>query len=116
MRFMLSVFGPAQLTELGNYPGKATMVRAIVATGVFNEKLHAAGHFVYGNGLASATTASVVDGRRATPMVTQGQYLEADEYLGGFWVIEAEHLDQALTLAAGGSKACQGRVEVHPFQ
>ena len=49
-------------------------------------------------------------------MFTDGPYLEAKEYLGGFWVIEAADLDEALRLAADGSKACRGRVEVRPFQ
>ena len=46
--------------------------------------------------------------RRALP--------ETKEYLGGFWVIEAADLDVALALAAEGSKACRGTVEVRPFR
>ncbi|MEP6843926.1 MAG: YciI family protein, partial [Pseudolysinimonas sp.] len=68
------------------------------------------------NGLASATTATVVDGQVDPPLVTDGPYLESKEYIGGFWVIEATDLDQALALAAEGSKACRGVVEVRPFQ
>ncbi len=49
-------------------------------------------------------------------MFTDGPYLEAKEHLGGFWVIEAPDLDVALRLAAEGSKACRGKVEVRPFQ
>ncbi len=91
-------------------------MKAMADTGAFNERLQAQGHFVYANGLASATTATVVDGRGDSPLVTDGPYLESKEYLGGFWVIEASDLDQALALAAEGSKACQGKVEVRPFQ
>lgn len=116
MQYMMSVFGPAEMTEFGNYPDRETMVQAMADTGVFNEKLQADGHFVFANGLASASTATVVDGRGGAPLVTDGPYLESKEYLGGFWVIEAEDLDQALALAAAGSKACRGKVEVRPFQ
>lgn len=49
-------------------------------------------------------------------MFTDGPYLETKEHLGGFWVIEAADLDQALGLAAEASKACRGKVEVRPFQ
>jgi hypothetical protein len=50
------------------------------------------------------------------PVVTDGPYLESKEYIGGFWIIEATDLDHALALAAEGSKACRGKVEVRPFQ
>ena len=61
------------------------------------------------------TTATVVDGTGETPVVTDGPYLETKEVIGGFWVIDAPDLDVALKLAAEGSKACRGKVEVRPF-
>jgi hypothetical protein len=48
--------------------------------------------------------------------MTDGPFSEAKEQLGGFWVIEAPDLDVALALAAKGSAACEGPVEVRPFQ
>ena len=48
--------------------------------------------------------------------MTDGPYLETKELIGGFWVIEAPDLDVALRLAAAGSKACRGKVEVRPFE
>jgi len=116
MQYLLSVYGPAELTELGSYPDKETMKQAMAETGAFNERLQADGHWVFANGLASATSATVVDGQVSPPVVTDGPYLESKEYLGGFWIIEADDLDQALALAAEGSKACRGKVEVRPFQ
>lgn len=71
---------------------------------------------MFADGLEQATTATVVDGRGEQPVVTDGPYLEAKEHLGGFWIIEAPDLDVALRLAAEGSKACRGKVEVRPFQ
>lgn len=115
-QYMLSVYGPAERTEFGNYPDKQTMDKAMADTGAFNDRLEATGHFVYANGLAAATTATVVDGQGDTPVLTDGPYLESKEYLGGFWVIEAADLDEAIALAAEGSKSCQGKVEVRPFQ
>ncbi len=116
MQYLLSVYGPTEIGELGSFPDKETMAKAMANTGAFNERLQAQGQFVYANGLASATTGTVVDGQGDSPVVTDGPYLESKEYLGGFWVIEAGDLDQALALAAEGSKACQGKVEVRPFQ
>jgi hypothetical protein len=92
------------------------MLEAFADTGAFNEKLQREGYFVFADGLEAATTATTVDGRGETPVLTDGPYLETKEHLGGFWVIEAPDLDVALALAAEGSKACRGTVEVRPFQ
>jgi hypothetical protein len=81
----------------------------------FNQQLQQDGYWVFADGLAPATTATVVDGQGAETVITDGPYLEAKEYLGGFWIIEAPDLDVALRLAAEGSKACRGKVEVRPF-
>jgi len=87
----------------------------IAAIDAFNEELKANGHWVFAGGLASPSTATVVDGRGGEPVFTDGPYLESKEYVGGFWIIEAPHLDAALRLAALGSKACNRRVELRPF-
>ncbi|WP_265445446.1 YciI family protein [Flexivirga meconopsidis] len=115
-RYMMSVFGPTERTEFGDYGSKEEMLQAFADTGAFNEKLEKAGKFVFGDGLAEATTATVVDGRADQPVLTDGPYLESKEHLGGFWVIEAVDLDEALALAAEASRACRGKVEVRPFQ
>lgn len=115
-RYMLSVFGPAERTDFGDYPSKEAMLEAFADTGAFNELLQREGHFVFADGLEPATTATTVDGQGEKPIFTDGPYLETKEHLGGFWVIEAADLDEALELAARGSKACRGRVEVRPFQ
>jgi hypothetical protein len=52
----------------------------------------------------------------ADPVMTDGPFIEAKEQLGGFWIIEAADLDAALAWAKGGSLACEGPVEVRPFQ
>ncbi|WP_407666870.1 YciI family protein [Nakamurella alba] len=103
------------MTEFGSYPDRETMEESWAETGRFNDQLQADGHFVFANGLANASTATVVDGQGEIPLFTDGPYLEAKEYIAGFWIIEAEDLDQALSIAAGASKACRGKVEVRPF-
>lgn len=115
-KYLLSVYGPAERTPFGNYPTKEDMLQAFEDTGAFNDRLVAEGYFVFADGLEEATTATVVDGQGDQPVVTDGPYLESKEHLGGFWVIEAPDLDVALRLAAEGSKACRGQVEVRPFQ
>ena len=48
--------------------------------------------------------------------MTDGPYAESKEQMGGFWVIEAADLDAALDWARQGAAACEGPVEVRPFQ
>ncbi|SDE18078.1 YciI family protein [Glycomyces harbinensis] len=81
----------------------------------YNDVLKAEGHWVFAGGLASPDSATVIDGRGADAVFTDGPFLESKEFLAGFWVIEAPDLDVALELAAEGSKACNRRVEVRPF-
>ena len=113
--YLLAVHGPAETDEFGSYDSKEEMEEAFAATGAFNDKLHAYGYWVFAGGLQSAATATVVDGQGDTPVLTDGPYLETKEVIGGFWVIDAPDLDVALKLAAEGSKACRGKVEVRPF-
>ena len=115
-RYLLSVYGPAEPTEFGTYPSRDAMLQAFADTGAFNDRLQRDGHFVFADGLEPATAATTVDGQGEEPAFTDGPYLETKEYLGGFWVIEAADLDVALALAAEGSKACRGTVEVRPFR
>ncbi|MCL2541558.1 MAG: YciI family protein [Nocardioidaceae bacterium] len=113
--YLMSVHGAAERNEFGDYGSKEEMEQAFADTGAFNERLQQQGYWVFAGGLQPAGTATVVDGRGDSPVITDGPYLESKEYIGGFWVIDAPDLDVALKLAAEGSKACRGVVEVRPF-
>jgi hypothetical protein len=114
-RYLLSVFAPAEPRPFGGFVSREEMLASFDETGRFNERLEREGRLVLADGLAPATTATTVDGRGERPVLSDGPYLETKEHLGGFWVIEADDLDQALGLAAEGSRACGGPVEVRPF-
>ena len=81
-----------------------------------DDRLKAEGYWVFAGGLASPSTATVIDGRDGEAVFTDGPYLETKEYIAGLWIIQAPHLDVALRLASLGSKACNRRVELRPFQ
>ena len=87
----------------------------MAAIDAFNDRIKAAGHWVFAAGLGAPDTATVIDNRGEEAVVTDGPFVESKEYLAGFWVIEAPDLDVALKLAAEGSKACNRKVEVRPF-
>ena len=88
----------------------------MAAIHVFNEGLIADGHWVFAGGLAAPSSATVIDNRGGEAIFTDGPYVEAKEYLAGLWIIEAADLDVALRLATEGSKACNRKIEVRPFQ
>jgi hypothetical protein len=87
----------------------------MAAIDTFNEGLMAEGHWVFAGGLASPSTATVIDNRGGEALFTDGPFVETKEYVAGFWIIQAPDLDVALKLATDGSKACNRRVEVRPF-
>ncbi len=85
------------------------------AIDVFNERLQEQGYWVFAGGLDAPDTATVVEGRGAEPVLTDGPFVETKEYAAGFWIIDVPDLDVALRLAAEGSRACNRRLEVRPF-
>ena len=102
------------ISVLTETAARATDAEA-AAIDVFNDKLQAEGHWVFAAGLAAPATATVVDGRGAQPVFTDGPYAESKEFAIGFWIIEAADLDVALRLAAQGSESCNRRVELRPI-
>ena len=82
----------------------------------FNDELRASGAWVFAGGLDPASTARVVTTKSGATITTDGPYLKAAEHIGGFWIVTAPDLDSALAMAAKGSAACMGSVEVRPFQ
>jgi hypothetical protein len=86
-------------------------------TDLLNSEMQAAGVWVFAGGLHPADTATVVKvGDTGDVVTTDGPFSEAKEHIGGFWVIEAKDLDEALAWAAKATVACRGAVEVRPFQ
>ena len=87
----------------------------MAAIDAFNERLIAAGHWVFAGGLGAPDTATVIDNRGGETLFSDGPFVESKEHLIGFWIIEAPDLDVALELAADGSRSCNRKVEVRPF-
>ena len=76
--------------------------------------LHAKGQYLGASPLhpvATATSVRIRDGKR---LVTDGPFAETREQLGGFYLIEARDLDEALSIAARVPGAKKGTVEVRP--
>ena len=89
------------------------MSRAIDA---LNDEMKAAGIRIFVGGLHPAASARSL---RAQPdgevLITDGPYLETKEHMGGFWVLEAVDLDEALAWGRKAAVACRAPVEVRRF-
>jgi hypothetical protein len=77
-------------------------------------QLYSSGQYLSANPLhptSMATSVRVRDGKR---LVTDGPFAETREQLGGYFLIDAKNLDEALAIAAKIPMACKGTVEVRP--
>ncbi len=89
------------------------MIRAI---GALNDEMKAAGARFFAGGLESARKAKSLrkqpDGKIT---ITDGPYLEAKEYIGGFWILDCANIEEALAWARKAVVACRVSVEVRAF-
>ena len=89
------------------------MIRDI---GALNQEMDAAGARFFAGGLEPAAKAKCL---RQQPggevVITDGPYLESKEYVGGFWILEAADMDEALAWARKAAVACRVPVEVRAF-
>lgn len=76
--------------------------------------LHASGKFLSCNPLQPTTTATSVRIRDGKQLITDGPFAETREHLGGYFLIEAANLDEAIRVAARIPGARKGTVEVRP--
>src|SRR6267154_1145562 len=83
--------------------------------GQLREELSGKGQFVGGNQLASTTMATTVRVRDGKRVVTDGPFAETKEQLGGYFLVEANDLDQAISIAARIPGARAGSIEVRPI-
>jgi hypothetical protein len=86
---------------------------AIEEIHALNRDLIAAGKRKFACGITPVSNAKTL---RAKPdgklLVTDGPYLETKEHIGGFWILEAENMDEVLAWARKGTGACSAPVEV----
>ncbi len=95
--------------------GEEGMVEEMPKWFAYTEELNAAGKNLGGEALlpvAMATTVQVRDGERIT---TDGPFAETKEVLGGFYIIEADNLDEAMAWAEKVPSAPYGSVEIRPI-
>jgi len=111
MRFLCLVyFEPEAMTGLSPSE-RATVGRDSMA---YDHELSRSGHYIVAEALNPVSTAKTVRVRRGKASSTDGPFAETKEHLGGFILIEAADMDEALKIAAGIPLAKLGSIEVRP--
>src|SRR5215475_5390899 len=81
----------------------------------FTQSIIESGHFKGADRLQPVTTATTVRVRNDKTLTTDGPFAETREQLGGFFLVEAKDLDEAIKLAADVPGARMGSIEVRPI-
>ena len=82
----------------------------------FTEGVKKSGHYIGGNALQPVQTATTVRVRNGKMSTTDGPFAETKEQLGGYYLIEARDLNDALQVASRIPSAKSGSIEVRPIQ
>jgi|SRR5215216_6367409 len=81
----------------------------------FSESIRKSGHYIGGHQLAPVRAASTVRVRNGKMSATDGPFAETKEQLGGYYLIEAADLNEAMQIAARIPSARIGSIEVRPL-
>ena len=92
----------------------AAIVSECLAAGAWVAEIEKGGHHVFSAGLQSVRTATTVRNRNGTLSMTDGPFAETKEFLGGFTIIDARDLNEALHLVSNFPAGRIGSVEVRP--
>jgi hypothetical protein len=112
MKYMCLVhFPPEALKSLPAADRKVLGVESLE----YDEQLKAAGQLLAAEALQSPDTAVLVRVRGGNVSTTDGPYAETKEHLGGFILVEARDLNDAIRIASGIPLARLGTIEVRPI-
>jgi hypothetical protein len=81
----------------------------------FSEEIRASGHYRAGSQLQPTSMATSVRVRNGKRLVTDGPFAETREQLGGYFLVEAKDLDEAIGLAERVPSARIGTIEIRPL-
>ena len=112
MQYMLLIYGDERRWASLSPDEERAIYDEYVA---FTRELEEAGKIVGAQELQPTATATTVRVRDAETLVTDGPFAETAEALGGYYVIEAESLDEAVEWAAKIPAAREGAIEVRPL-
>jgi hypothetical protein len=81
----------------------------------FNDSLRDQGYWVMAEGLSAPSDAVVIDNRNGLGQDTPGLLNDTQEFVIGFWIVDAPDDEVAKELARQRSRSCHRKVELRPF-
>jgi hypothetical protein len=112
MKYMLLIYHPE---EAWGSLSEAERQKMYAEYGQFTQGIMASGHYVGGSELHPVATATSVRIRDGQQLATDGPFAETKEQLGGYYLIEAANLDEAIGIAGRIPSARVGTIEVRPL-
>ncbi|MGW7269011.1 YciI family protein [Streptomyces sp. NPDC054864] len=110
-QYLLSIYQPD-----GGVPDPEVLEPIMRDVEAVNAELREAGAWVFAGGLFPPSTATVLRLKDSEVLTTDGPYVEGKEHLGGFTVIKAADLDEALAWGEKLARAITLPIEVRPLQ
>ena len=111
MQYMLLIYGDESSWGNRSEEERGQMMQAY---GDYTQELRDSGAMIAGDALEPTQTATTVRVQNDETLTTDGPFAETKEQLGGYYLIEASSLDEALEWAAKIPGARDGSVEVRP--
>ena len=109
-QYLLSIYQPD-----GDPPPPEILEPIMKDIEAVDAEMRAAGAWVFTGGLHAPDTATVLRADGDDMLITDGPFAEGKEHVGGFWIIRAADLDEALVWARKAAVACTLPVEVRPM-
>jgi hypothetical protein len=109
-QYLLSIYQPD-----GDPPPPEVLEPIMRDIDAVDAQMRAAGAWVFTGGLHPPDTATVLRASAGDVLITDGPFAEGKEHVGGFWIIRASDLDEALAWARKAAVACTLPVEVRPM-
>jgi hypothetical protein len=103
MRFIIFVIDGSSNSAVGN---------EIEEIDKFNEKLREHDQLILACGIAGPNESELIDNRGGAGLASIDSLFKESDFYSGFWIVNAESVEQASALAREGSRACNRRVEL----
>jgi hypothetical protein len=111
MKYLLLIYTP----EPTEQPSPEVIEEVMNAYNAFTDHVKSTGAYVGGEALQPTVTATTVRVRDDQTLTTDGPFAETKEALGGYYLVEARDLDDAIEIAARIPGAKSGSIEVRPI-
>jgi hypothetical protein len=113
MRYLCLIYSDEQQWESMSQADMQAMMGEYYA---FTEAIKKSGHYVAGEALKPTTTATSVRVRNGKLSTTDGPFAETKEQLGGYYLIEARDLNDAIQVASKIPSSRVGTIEIRPIE